>query len=81
MKSHWIARRLSAAAVKDKASGITQLYNLYDAADKARTKKVGTMTADTCDWTSHRRCNVYLNLQNGFKNHKKIFMKHEQEVL
>lgn len=40
------SRKLLAAAVKDKTTQVTQLYNLFDAADKARTKKVGTMTAD-----------------------------------
>jgi hypothetical protein len=40
------SRKLLAAAVKDKVTQVTQLYNLFDAADKLRTKKVGTMTAD-----------------------------------
>jgi hypothetical protein len=40
------SRKLLAAAVKDKTTQVTQLYNLFDAADKLRTKKVGTMTAD-----------------------------------
>jgi len=39
-------RKLLAAAVKDKATQVTISYDLYDAADKARTRKVGTMTAD-----------------------------------
>lgn len=39
-------RKLIAAAVKDKATQITLSYDLYDAADKARVRKVGTMTAD-----------------------------------
>ena len=39
-------RKLIAAAVKDKSTQITLSYDLYDAADKARVKKVGTMTAD-----------------------------------
>lgn len=39
-------RKLIAAAVKDKTSGIVLSYDLYDAADKARVRKVGTMTAD-----------------------------------
>ena len=39
-------RRLIAAAVKDKDTQIILSYDLYDAADKARVRKVGTMTAD-----------------------------------
>jgi hypothetical protein len=39
-------RKLIAAAVKDKATQVTLSYDLYDAADKARVRKVGTMTAD-----------------------------------
>ncbi len=39
-------RRLIAAAVKDKDTQIVLSYDLYDAADKARVRKVGTMTAD-----------------------------------
>lgn len=40
------SRKLLAAAVKDKTTQVVQSYDLFDAADKARTKKVGTMTAD-----------------------------------
>jgi hypothetical protein len=39
-------RKLIAAAIKDKASQVIVSYDLYDAADKARVRKIGTMTAD-----------------------------------
>lgn len=39
-------RKLIAAAVKDQATQVTVSYDLFDAADKARVRKVGTMTAD-----------------------------------
>jgi hypothetical protein len=39
-------RKLLAASVRDATTQITVLYDLYDAADKARVRKVGTMTAD-----------------------------------
>jgi hypothetical protein len=40
------SRRLIAAPVRDKDTRIVLSYDLYDAADKARVRKVGTMTAD-----------------------------------
>ena len=39
-------RKMIAAAVKDKATQVILSYDLYDAADKARVRKIGSMTAD-----------------------------------
>ena len=39
-------RQLLAAQERDKVTGVVLRYKLYDAADRARTRQVGTMGAD-----------------------------------